>query len=148
MKSGRPCACYIKLYSPNNIQKTETALGVSLCLQSKFPSWINKLQQNTSQLHTFPHSPKLEITQDVILVLQIPSKGTPKNNLDNLLGYSKATGLHKECTNTKKVGRQFSHAHFATSEKSLIQWERRPWFSGGSPTGGEVSLYIYFFLNS
>jgi len=57
LKSGRPCACYIKLYSPNNIQKTETVLGVSLCLQSKFPLRINKLQQNTSQLHTLSTFP-------------------------------------------------------------------------------------------
>lgn len=57
LKSGRPCACYIKLYSPNNIQKTKTALGLYLCLQPKFPLRINKLQQSTSQLHTFFHIP-------------------------------------------------------------------------------------------
>lgn len=28
VKSGRPCACNRKLYSPNNIQKTKTALGL------------------------------------------------------------------------------------------------------------------------
>lgn len=57
LKSGRPCAYDVKLYSANNIQKTKTALGLYLRLQSKFPLRINKLQQNTSQLHTFFHIP-------------------------------------------------------------------------------------------
>lgn len=34
LKSGRPCACHIKLYSPTTYRKQKTALGHS-CLQPK-----------------------------------------------------------------------------------------------------------------
>lgn len=80
---------------------------------------------NETQLPTFPPSPELEITQDVMLVLQIPRKITPKNNLDNVLGYCKATRLHEERTNTKKVVRLFSHPRWAASEESLISMGER-----------------------
>lgn len=70
-----------------------------LCLQSKCPLRVNELQQNTSQLHTFPHSPELEITQDLTLVLKIPSKITPKNNLPKQLGSVKGAEHQENCTN-------------------------------------------------
>lgn len=44
LKPGRQCACYIKLYSPDNTQKTKSGLGSYFCLQPKFPLRINELQ--------------------------------------------------------------------------------------------------------
>lgn len=76
------------------LRKTGVRWGAFLSAV-RVPLRITALQQNTSQLLTFPQSPEPEITQAVPSVLKIPRKTAPKDNLDLFLGCSKATGLCK-----------------------------------------------------
>lgn len=93
--------------------------------------WITNLQHHTPQQHTFPRSPQPEITQDVMLLLKIPSNITPKNNLDDFLGYSKA-----------KVLLTVSHPILPCLKSHWFQWERWPWVSGEPHTGHEGPFYF------
>lgn len=74
LKSGRPCACYTKLHSPNNTQNKKPHWVCTYVYSLSVPYGLISYNKTVHNCIPFPHSSELEITQDIILVLKNPSK--------------------------------------------------------------------------
>jgi hypothetical protein len=70
LKSGWSCAFCVKLHSP---QRTEDKPAPGLCTSSTWPLYIPLSTTNHATTFLIPKT-----TQDVIPVLEVPSKITPK----------------------------------------------------------------------